>query len=177
MRGTATIKKIRLNELASALDLSPRLLRSWTEGGKFHLLAVSDREPNKWRDFSEFDVAHLAIGAQLIRYGFGIEVAAALAGGALTRVVESMGGAAFLAAIGGGQLAAVCVDRNLYVARHAGGELRAFLTPDDPAPDYDAALHIKLGQCIGRAFNRLREFGYDAFDPVAAADTREEEVA
>lgn len=165
MQNSAIQKAIRLADVARALLVNRKVLESWLAKEKFDLIGDREGIGRQWRTFSYLDVAHLALAAQMIRYGFTISDAHDFAGAALIKMISPMGGIEFLDQSCGGAIAALGVGRDLYLMRIASGEVRAYLAPDEPAPQYDAALHIRVGQHIAHAFNGLREFGHDAFDP------------
>jgi hypothetical protein len=160
----ATDKKIRLGEVASALNVAPKLVRNWTAREEFDLAGSPDREANKWREYSYLDVAHLAIAAQAIRYGFSISEAHDFAGATLVRILGPLiERKQSLANMPAGVIEALCGGKDLYLFRLSDGESTAIVTPMHELPRYHAAVHIDLAMCIGMAFAGLKEIGHDAF--------------
>lgn len=177
MQDGATVKKIRLGEVATALAVAPKLIRNWVASEDFDLIAQPDRAENKWREYSYLDVAHLAIAAQIIRYGFTIGEAHDFAGATLVRVLEPLmtdGGQIDTAH--GGMIEAFCRGMNLYLFKLTGGDTVSILSPPDDLPRYHAALHIDLEMCVGMAFAGLAEIGHDAHSSSRAKEYTEEEA-
>jgi hypothetical protein len=163
MSETVGEKKIRLGEVANALGVPPKLIRNWTAAQEFDLFGSPDRPQNKWREYSYFDVAHLAIAAQMIRYGFSVAEAHDFAGATLARLFEPLlaMGSRFGKAPAG-VIEAACQNKDLYLFKLSDGDVVAIMTPMDQLPRYPAALHIDLLACIGSAFLSLAEMGHDA---------------
>ena len=160
----ATEKKIRLGEVASALNVAPKLVRNWTAREEFDLAGSPDRAANKWREYSYLDVAHLAIAAQAIRYGFSISEAHDFAGATLVWVLGPLiERKQSLANMPAGAIEALCRGKELYLFRLSNGESSAILTPIHELPPYVAGVHISLTNCVGSAFAGLKEIGHDAF--------------
>lgn len=173
----ATDRKIRLGEVASALNLSPKLIRNWTANDKFDLIALPNRVAEKWREYSYLDVAHLAIAAQAIRYGFSIGEAHDFAGAALVRVLGDIAripGA--LARAPGGVIEAICRGKNLYLVKLSDGEAVSLITPFENMPRYHGAVHIDLEMCVHVAFSGLKELGHDAFSSSHPKEYTDEEA-
>ena len=178
MRDNAAEKKIRLGEVASALNVAPKLVRNWTASASFDLMADPNRQANKWREYSYLDVAHLAIAAQLIRYGFPIEDAHDFAGAVLVRLLEPlMQSRESLANAPGGIIEAICRGKNLYLFKFPDAESVAYLTPLDTLPRYHAGVHIDLEMCVHLAFSGLAEIGHDAFSSSRPKEYTDEEAA
>lgn len=160
----ATDKKIRLGEVAAALNVAPKLIRNWTASADFDLIGDPDRAANKWREYSYLDVAHLAIAAQAIRYGFSIGDAHDFAGATLVRLFGSlMQFKSPLKNMPGGAVQAICQQKHLFLFKLSDGEPISIISPLDELPPYPGAVHIDLGVCVAMAFNALAEMGHDAF--------------
>lgn len=177
MQDNATEKKIRLGEVAAALNVAPKLIRNWTASEDFDLLGHPDRQANKWREYSYLDVAHLAIAAQAIRYGFSIGEAHDFAGATLVRLIEPlMLRKNALATAPGGIIENICSGKNLYLFKLSDGDSVSIITPLDKLPPYHGAVHIDLGVCVGMAFAGLAEIGHDAFSSSRAKTYTDEEA-
>lgn len=174
----ATDKKIRLGEVATALNVAPKLIRNWTASEKFDLNRSSDKEAEKWRQYSYLDVAHLAIASQAIRYGFTIGEAHDFAGAALADVLGPIATRpGSLERAPGGIIEALCRGKNLYLFKLSDGESVSFITPFRELPRYHGAVHIDLEMCVGMAFKGLAEIGHDAFSSSKPKEYTDEEVA
>lgn len=160
----ATEKKIRLGEVAAALNIAPKLIRNWTANADFDLLGSPDRQANKWREYSYLDVAHLALAAQAIRYGFSISEGHDFAGATLVRLFGTlMSTGSRLANMPGGAIEAICRGKHLYLFRLSDGDSTSIITPMNELPRYPGAVHIDLEACVHMAFAGLAEMGHDAF--------------
>jgi DNA-binding transcriptional MerR regulator len=177
MRENATDKKLRLAEVAVALNVTPKLIRNWVSAEEFDLAGTPDRAENKWREYSFFDVAHLAIAAKAIRYGFSIGEAHDHAGGVLAQVLGPLANAGRLADMPAGVLEAICRGKDLYLFKLSDGETVSIVTPLQPLPRYDGALHIDLEYCIAMVFAGLRELGHDAHADSRPKEYTDEEAA
>lgn len=177
VRESATEKKIRLGEVSSALGVAPKLIRNWTAHEDFDLLGSPDREENKWRQYSYFDVAHLAIASQAIRYGFSISEGHDFAAMALVRVFGPLLTTGLrLATAPALVIEAACRGKDLYLFKLSDGEGRAIMTPMDELPRYPGGLHIDLSFCVGMAFAGLAEVGHDAYADSAPKEYSAEEA-
>lgn len=173
----ATDKKIRLGEVASALNVAPKLVRNWTAREEFDLAGSPDRAANKWREYSYLDVAHLAIAAQAIRYGFSISEAHDFAGATLVQILGPLiQRNQSLSNMPGGAIEALCRGKDLYLFRLSDGEATAILTPVHELPPYVAGVHVDLLHCVGSAFTGLREIGHDAYSSSRPKEYSDEEA-
>ncbi|MFC0366355.1 hypothetical protein ACFFIQ_17500 [Sphingobium indicum] len=160
----AADKKIRLAEVAAALNVAPKLIRNWTASQDFDLIGNPDRKAQKWREYSYLDVAHLAIAAQAIRYGFTVGEGHDFAGATLVRVMGPlMATGSRMANMPGGAIEAICRGKHLYLFKLSDGETAALIKPLDDLPRYHGAVHIDLEMCVAMAFAGLAEIGHDAF--------------
>lgn len=172
----ATDKKIRLGEVAAALNVTPKLIRNWTASAEFDLVGSPDRASNKWREYSFLDVAHLAIAGQAIRYGFKIDEAHDFAGAALIKALGPLAEKVALAKMPGGAIEAVCRDKRLYLIRLSEGESLMTLSPPADEPPFIGACVIDLGMCVHLSFNSLIEMGYSPFDTGQPDDFTGDEI-
>lgn len=178
MRENATDKKIRLGEVASALGVAPKLIRNWTASQSFDLVGQPDRDENKWREYSYLDVAHLAIAAQIIRYGFSISDGHDFAADALARMLGSMlSTGSRLANAPAGVIEAICRGKSLFLFKLSDGNAVSIMTPMDQLPRYPAAVHVDLETCVGVAFRGLAEMGHDAYDGSGSKERPDAEVS
>lgn len=179
MNDAASRKKIRLGEVAGALAVDAKLIRNWIQGDRFDLLTDENRAAQKWREFSFFDVAHLAIAQQVIRYGFNVDEAHDFAGACLIRLLGPLANRATLGRMPGGALLSVAKGKSFYLVKFSTGDSRGILVPGDleEFPVYPAAVRIDLWACIGSAFKSLEEMGHDPFESSHPREYSEEEAA
>lgn len=174
----ATEKKIRLGEIANALNVAPKLIRNWTAHEAFDLQGTVQHQANKWREYSYLDVAHLAIASQIIRYGFSIGEGHDFAGSTIVRLLSPI----FkrpdsLDNMPGGVLEAICRGKHLFLFKPSGAESVAVISPLDDLPRYPGAVHIDLEYCVATAFQGLAEIGHDAFSSSNKREYSEAEAA
>lgn len=179
MNDALSRKKIRLGEVASALNCDPKLIRNWVRDGRFDLVGDLTREPQKWREFSFLDVAHLAIAQQAIRYGFLVEEAHDFAGAILVKILGPLANAGTMGRMPASALAALMRGRCLYLMKFPDGEQRAYISPgeqDDLLPYASGCVRINLDTCVGAAFETLTEMGHDAYESSRPKEYTEEEA-
>lgn len=159
-----TAKKIRLGEVAAALDVDPKLVRNWTQGNRFNMWTNGERSPNKWREFSFFDVAHLSVAQHIIRYGFTIDEAHDFAGAALIRILDYLANERTLSRMPAAALSACARGKGLVIVMLSDGQPTWQITPCEHEALWEASparLLINLGSCVEFPFNALAEMGHD----------------
>lgn len=180
MNAAVSRRTIRLGEVASALNAAPKNVRNWVGGGRFDLLQDEGRSPQKWRDFSFFDVAHLAIAQEAIRYGFLVDEAHDFAGATLIKVLGPLANTRTLAGMPASALVSVMHGKTLYLVKLSDGEARAIVTPgdhDDLIAIAPGCVRIHLEMVVRSAFMELTEMGHDAFESSRPREYSEEEAA
>lgn len=165
MSDAASKQKIRLGEVASALDVDAKLIRNWLRTGQFDLLRGEEKEAQKWREFSFLDVAHLAVAMQAIRYGFTVSEAHDFAGMALVNLVGAdTVTARNLDRLPGGALQSLARGKSLFLFKLSDGQTVAFCDWMRAPPRYHGAVHIDLEMAIGMPFRALADMGHDPFE-------------
>ncbi len=121
MKNATMARKLRFSDAVYAINTTPKALRNWLQRGLVDIY-TPQREDGGWAEYSFIDIAILALVRQLVNFGVNVPTASGIANKVMTEFFPSVLNVKEPDNMPAGVLAAMWVNRRLYVYPNEDGD-------------------------------------------------------